>query len=423
MKKKKTIQIPNVFKPFQALGNYLSNHLQRAKSEADAEKRVLSSLNIVGRTLLIVGLITSLVFIVPTIFQIAGGVLPFWLCLTIALVSCALYAALIDLSIGVNVPYMFFKIVAFFQKPNLRTLFKAAPVALLVYGQVSLSMYFSWSGNTHTTAYLLQDEDPRENSSIITSLDSAKHQAEKTIRENAEDVLKEAKALDNSKFKEARDIMKAARHQAKKQFPLHTSNNWQKERYNKIISKARQDSSDVVFNVMNYEVALNKLEAKVYESNNLHNHNIDTEKAKQKKKVEAFERKLATYRLLMRDLGYWSTLGFVVISLIIVLVSPAPTPSSSKGKQEAVEDYPEEKQETVEDIRRYLSQDINRINEAIAGGKDTSTYAKNIVDKFGRIKAIDLPYYENLVKEYQKFYTNKFGQDAVYDDTSAMFYI
>jgi hypothetical protein len=195
--KKLKLNIPN---PLAPVIGYLKTHLGRAKSSADAEKRVLSSLNIVGRTLLIVGLITSFTFIVPTVLQIAGVVLPAWLAITVGVLSCALIATMVDLSLGVNTPYTFFKWIDFFKALSMKdyagttkALVAATPMTLLIYGQVSLSMYFSWHGNTHTTEWLLEDMKPKASSFAMVSLDSAKHKAETNIRKNAAKQIEEAK--------------------------------------------------------------------------------------------------------------------------------------------------------------------------------------------------------------------------------------
>ena len=49
----------------------------------------------------------------PTVLQIAGVVLPSWAAISVGILSCALIATMVDLSIGVNTPYAFYKWSAF----------------------------------------------------------------------------------------------------------------------------------------------------------------------------------------------------------------------------------------------------------------------------------------------------------------------
>jgi hypothetical protein len=420
----------------KGIASYLANHLTEPKSAVDAQAKVIISLNVAGKLALFIGLFTSWAFIIPTVFQITEPIFSFNSSLISALVSCAVYSCFIDLPLGVAVPHLYYQLFKIRDVEDWKEftglIFRTSPTAIFVIGAVYFSMFFSWQGNTYTTAWLLEHKDPRHSASIITVLDSTKHATERSIRENEEDVLADAKALDKSKFDKARGIMKAARHEAARKYPLHERNNWQKERHDRIISKARQDSSDVVFNVMNYEVALRKLEDKVYQSNRHHDAEIQAEKEKMQTKIDKFEAQLSTYRIILRDVGYYATPAFLFIFGVVIVIT-LPSRKSKKKKAakvkaddddvEEAEAEEEDPLETVKEIRRHLSQDINRINDAIRDGKDTSTYAKNIIEKCSNMKSIDLPYYENLVKEYQKFYTNKFGEDAVYDDTTAMFYI
>ena len=397
--KKYKLSIPN---PLSPIWNYLKIHLGRAKSEADAEARALYSLNIVGSTLLIVGLFTSFSFIVPTVLQVTGFVFPFWASVVSGVIVCAGYAAMIDLSIGVNTPFAFHKWSSFLMSPSYRSAFAALPMSLLIFGQCSLSMWFSYDGNTYTTEWLLQDESPTHSAAVLVSLDSAKHASEEAIRKANEDNINTALTTDKAELAKAAKIVEDAKYKAMVVYPKHETNgSWDQQQYKKAVNKAKRDSSDLMYQHGDmHKLELNKLDDKIRSNNALFAHQIQSEKEQQKSIVDKYERKLKTYRLLLRDLGYYATVGFVIISLIIVLIQGGENPPTTRAPRGKADKETETDKESLQAAKKHVTTYIKRFNDAVEGNNKESaeTNAAALLSHYETIKKIDEQEFIGLMK-------------------------
>lgn len=400
-------------KIFNPITGYLKAHLTTAKTADEAKARVLSSLNIVGRTLLIVGLCTSFTFIIPTVLQITGVILPYWGSIAVGIAVCALMAMLIDLSLGVNVPFAFTAWGNFFAEPTWRSFFASLPITLLVYGQCSLSMYFTYHGNTSSTEWLLQHENPKHQASVLASMDSTKNASAEQVRKVGASDLEAAKKADNENKNEAAKIVQTARYNAVKKYPrFEIKDSWDKREFEKAITKAQQDSAAHRNGHGNkYDTEKGRLDLKVEQSIRTHQYNIDAFKVDFEQSKERYNRKLKTYRLLLRDLGTYATLGFVIIVLIITLIQggsgqvKTPKRTGSNPANNTGFDLGAAKKHLttyIDRMNKCLDSDGNVVNE-----ESFRTNASALLSSFSTIEQNDFEAYEAVIKRYASTMPNE----------------
>ena len=416
-------------------------HIKTTRNASERHQIGVNSLQIASKATLIVGLVTSFFFVAPTVYQYADG-MPQWIAISAAVLGCLVSAMMIDLPMSALLPLVLDKVGNINGK---RDAISVACNILYVVFLACVTMYFSYAGNTHTTAWMMADKKPTATN--IVAIDSAKTAAAKSIRKSHAPALAAAKLQDEKNAAEAENITAGARKRAAEKFVYYKTNNWHRGEYNKMVDKAVKDSTKHRDGYQpRWDAANSQLQNDLHQSAAAYQYKIDMAKKGDFSAVNDYERGLGVMRLFFRDLGMYSTVFFIVMTVLVALMSPPSSPAHGGARKKklikGITPGNSAKDKTVEtelffdisEIRRHLPQDILRINDTIKWNKDfegfpprdCQTTLDGFIQKWENIKQLDPAEYAALSAHYKEFYTKKYKKmygeidfPLVYDDVSA----
>jgi hypothetical protein len=395
-------------------------------SASTTDEAAVNSLRFMAVSLLIIGLVTSWLGIAPFTFSMLAKIVPMWAAYVLTVAICVLLSMLIDMPLGVFVPSFFGKMSAIFTEQYTHAaLLKALSVFAISLALTLLTMNLSKSGGAMTAKMLFEGERPTEHGTNAAKMDSVKNAAAATIRKSFEKEMTAAKEADSKTMAEAKQKTVTAHYNAKAEFPKYETHDYHRNGYRKKIAAARIDSTALANSAAKVAAVEGRINAALYSSAAAFESDNAAAQSQLKQKWADYDHKISVANTLLRDLGYYATPLFWLITGLAVLMGVkekgkvkkvVSTPTLDKDGIVVEEIEVEEvgvrsKHEIhrdnlakVKDIKQHWRQHFDRLQGAIDKGSETNTPAKNILKMYSDIRDIGEDFYDTFVKQATAHY-------------------
>jgi len=359
---------------FKKLGAYLKTHLVPTKSASTSDAKTVASLRFMAITLLIIGLCTSWLGIAPFAYTMLVKFMPPALAYFFCVVICGLISALVDFPLGVFIPSIFDKL---FAEKNSKLIWYKMTALIIISGCLSsITMSLSSSGGEMTTKQLFEADRPNSHAIGTIALDSTLQARGAEIKKAAAAEIATATAKDKAIKSEAVKLMQTAQFLAAKKFPEYKTSPYHRNQYNKVVDKARIDSTNTAATARNLETEQQHLNMKLASTNTAFQEETEGKKKALDAEWKEYEHKMTVANLFLSDLGYYTTPLFWLICLLTVLMG-----LSEKGGV-----APSGSGRSFQDITKHITQQLARLQQAIDNASATSSYAANILAIYDEVE-------------------------------------
>jgi hypothetical protein len=329
-----------------------------------------------GNALLIIGLSTSWLGIAPVIYNMAIVVMPPFAAYCFCVAACGLFSTVVDFPLSGIVPALCEKL--FDPEKSKVTAYQIlillSAVILLSYCTMTVSSY----GGKVTKEILLAGQKPKSYSVGTIALDSTLQVRGTDIKKAAAEDLKAAEVKDKAIQAEAVKKMVNAKFLAVQKFPNWELHPYHRNGYNKIVDKARIDSTNKAAEARNLQEENERLNIKLAATNTAFMEEIEGKKLALSKEWESFNTTSFAADLLLSWSGWTATPIFI---LMVFSVFALAIPKKGKGATVTINTA-----RSFQDATKHITQQLARLKEAIENASATSTYATNILGIYDEVE-------------------------------------
>lgn len=352
-----------------------------------ADEATANSLRFMATSLLIIGLVTSWLGIAPFTFSMLSRIVwePLAYCLTVGI--CILLSMLIDFPLGKFVPAFFGKLSSMYSDGFTKEAFtKSLAILSLAFALSYLTMHLSSTGGEMTAKMLFDGERPETHGINAAQHDSLKHVQSDKIRKSFAAEMDKAQKADAQILADAKKRSADAQRAADQKFPNFQANQWQRKEYLKAIGAARIDSSALVQSATKAAVVEAKINQALYSSVEAFEKDLEAKEKGHKQEWADYQHKVNVANTLLRDLGYYATPLFWLITALAVLMglkeSVAPASANTQTNTGTQTNQPP----SFAVITKHLTQYLTRLADAVSQGNDdvAKTNARNILDIYDK---------------------------------------
>jgi len=405
--KDKILTIVQKFNFVTSVYDFVKAMLTPTTSERTNRVNTLKGLSVLSRVLVLVGGFSNFTFVTNMCndyFAYLVGT-AYYINQILGVLMFALVLACIDLTMAVFSQQV---ITSAFTRDTWRNIAGGVSTVLLlgiVIFQCTASMHFSKAGNAAVIAQTYKHEKPTGQYKELIALDSAARAAKAEIQGRWSSKIKAAQNKDEETLKDlknqAAQVMKTARHEAAKKYGSNPQYEHNKKGVQKMIDKAKRDSSAIM---EAYQVTAAPL---TYLQNNEINESAATF-GKSRKALEDSQQgdqalhdtKMEGVLLIFSQFTSYSSLAAIFVIFIMVLLRMSNTGKKNEGGSDG-----NDKEEQVRKIVKQFSTYIQRFNDAInalphPNIETAKTTGTKLIEMYTELNTLDPNHYRGLMKQY-----------------------